>query len=461
MQKFFKLKIIKGNYGILSLLVLFLFTLFVLFNNPIQVEALTPQERATLEAELAQLEADIAQKEAVLSSQKNTSKSLSDEVRKLQSQINTAKSKVSYHKTQIKNISGDIESKQNKIVSLDNTIELNLKSLGDLLRKTNKSDELGVLHALLSKETLSQFYLDTDSYGAIKKSLQANVNDIRGVKIETNQIKEELEEKKDNELNAQKEIERQKSLVEASKKDQDRLLDSSKDKEKEYQSLIAERQAEAIQIRAELFELRGAQAIPFGDAYNYAIFAEQKTGVDPALILAILTQESNLGKNVGQCLLTNFPNKGNGIGKNTGTPFTNLMKPTRDVDPFMRILEKLGADPSTTPVSCPLSYGYGGAMGPSQFIPSTWEWIEPKIIPLLGVSTPDPWNPQHAVMATARYMQTLGAASSDWTNQWNAACKYYSGRKCTSPNVVNKFYGDGVMKLKSKIQIDIDVINSI
>jgi large subunit ribosomal protein L31 len=45
-------------------------------------------------------------------------------------------------------------------------------------------------------------------------------------------------------------------------------------------------------------------------------------------VLAILTQESNLGQNVGQCYLRDN-STGAGVGKNTGTVFQKVMSPTR------------------------------------------------------------------------------------------------------------------------------------
>jgi len=90
-----------------------------------------------------------------------------------------------------------------------------------------------------------------------------------------------------------------------------------------------------------LFPLAGiSQKIEFGTALSYANDVNSKLGVDPAFLLAILTQESNLGANVGQCYLTN-PDTGAGVGKNTGTPFANVMKPTRDVQPFLEITNAL------------------------------------------------------------------------------------------------------------------------
>jgi len=49
----------------------------------------------------------------------------------------------------------------------------------------------------------------------------------------------------------------------------------------------------------------------------------------------------------------------------------------------------LGLDPYSTQVSCPMSFGWGGAMGPAQFIPSTWILYKSKLSSILG-KTPNP-----------------------------------------------------------------------
>lgn len=138
------------------------------------------------------------------------------------------------------------------------------------------------------------------------------------------------------------------------------------------------------------------------------------------------------------------------------------MKPTRDVTPFLNITKKLGLDPFNTPVSCPWTIGYGGAMGPSQFIPSTWVMFASRIATNVGVSTPNPWNPEHAIMATAIYMDDLGADAQTFTKERDAACRYYSGRGCMDPKVKNLFYGNAVMDHAERIQEEmIDPLENI
>jgi len=176
------------------------------------------------------------------------------------------------------------------------------------------------------------------------------------------------------------------------------------------------------------------------------------TGIDPAFLLAILTQESNLGANVGQCYLTD-PETGSGVGKNTGTVFKNVMKPTRDVAPFLQITNALGFNAFQTAVSCPIAgvAGYGGAMGPAQFIPSTWKIYEERLHNALGYS-PNPWSPKDAFMASAMYLTNLGAVGSSVSAQNKAACRYYGsgGASCS--------YSRSVQKLKTAIQADIDLL---
>src|SRR5262249_38632221 len=143
---------------------------------------------------------------------------------------------------------------------------------------------------------------------------------------------------------AKKVVEQKQTQIASDKTQKQQVLAATQLSEAAQQKVLAANQAKAEQIRAALFPLRDTGAIQFGDALTYAKQAQAKTGVDPAFILAILTQESNLGANVGQCYLSN-DTTGAGIGKNTGTVFANVMSPTRDVPIFLQLAASLGFDP--------------------------------------------------------------------------------------------------------------------
>ena len=110
----------------------------------------------------------------------------------------------------------------------------------------------------------------------------------------------------------------------------------------------------------------------------------------------------------------------------TGALYTDGIHPTRDLPSLKSVLERLGRDPLSTRVSCPQSFGYGGAMGPSQFIPSTWVLYEGRIASMLGVSVADPWNAQHAITGTALLLKDNGAISGNYESERNAACPKYA-----------------------------------
>ena len=92
-------------------------------------------------------------------------------------------------------------------------------------------------------------------------------------------------------------------------------------------------------------------------------------------------------------------------------------------------------------------------MGPSQFIPTTWELFKDRIKVALGKTSPaNPWEPKDAFMATAFYTMDLGAAGGSYSAERDAACRYYSGRKCDSRKPANTFYGNQVMGKAASIQ---------
>lgn len=413
---------------------------------------------AELEAILKQCEAEIVAEQAKLSSQKNQSAGIQKDISVIQSRITAAKKKINQKDAEIKKLGSDIRTKEEVIVSLSKDIGKGKESLEQLIRKTNEMDKVTFAHALLSSESISDFYMDVDSFSSLKKSVNESVQQIKGVKVQTEGVKKDLEVKQDEEENAKKEIERQKSLVEKDEKDQKTLLSISKNKEAEYAQVVKDRQAQAAKIRAELFRFRDAGPIPFGEAYDMAKAASEKTGVRPAYILAILKQESNLGSNVGTCIITDLAT-GQTKSVNSGTVFSNGIHPTRDLPILQTLVKELGRDPLVTRVSCPQAIGYGGALGPSQFIPSTWMGLQSRIGAAVGVSIPDPWNPSHAIMATALYVKDLGAAAQTYTAERHAACRYYSGRDCDAP-IPNAFYGNAVMSHAATIQANIDVLES-
>ena len=419
--------------------------------SSVLAQVTSAEERAQLEAELRVLEQEIKEKEAILKSQQQKTGTLKKDVALLTSQIETAKLKIRAKTIAINKLGQEINQKSKAINDLESEIGRERSSMAQLIKKTNEIDQKGATYVLLSSDSVSDFYQDLDDFLSVKQSLYASVNKIKQIKSLTEDQKEQLESKKEDELDAKNSLDYQKKIVEQTEKEKKDLLKISQSKEQEYQAVLKERQKRVTEIRNKLFSFAGGntKAIPFAQAYEYAEAASAKTGVRTAFILAILTQESNLGKNVGTC---------NRAGDPPSKSWKNVMSPTRDQAAFQRITSALGLDPDTTPVSCPIAGGgWGGAMGPAQFIPSTWESVAEEVASDLGVSIANPWRAQDAIMASAVYLKRRGAVGGESAER-NAACRYYSGRSCDGKRPPNSFYGNNVMAIARSVQSDIDYL---
>ncbi len=431
--------------------VVFIFSIlfFPIISYAQSIESQSEKE-TRLRSELAQVEKEQAETEKVLLQAQGQSASLQRDILILTTKIKAAQLNIKAKNLLIETLGKDITKKQNKIEDLEGHISRGKETLGQIMRKTNEIDDISFAEFLLSSENLSQAFIDIDNFESMQDSLKITFEKIRDDKAQTETEKNTLSTRKNQETDARAVIEKEKKGIESNEKEKQRLLIVSRGNEKVYAKELSEKKAKAAQIRAALFALRDAEAIPFELALKYAVEAQKATGIRPAFLLSILTQESSLGKNVGTCYLTNT-NTGAGISTKTGVIFSNVMKPGRDVEPFIDITKSLGLDYNKTLVSCPQSIGWGGAMGPAQFIASTWMLFKERIANVVGVSNPNPWNPEHAFVASSMYLTDLGARSGSYTGEKNAACRYYSGKVCSSKNM-NNIYGSQVMVRADTIQ---------
>ncbi len=411
------------------------------------------QRSARLKAELIQVEKEQAETEKILADTQSQSASISRDILILNTKIKAAQLSIKAKNLTIETLGKDINNKQAKIVDLNGHINRGKETLAQIMRKNNEIESISFVEFLLSREDLSHIFIDVDNFQSVQESLKTTFANIRADKSQVEIEKSNLNTKKNQETDAKVAIESQKKNIEVNEKDKQNLLIISKGNEKAYAAELALKKAKAAEIRAALFSLAGgSKSIPFELALKYANEVSVKTGIRPAFLLAIITQESNLGANVGACYVTNLAT-GDGVGKNTGLPFEQVMKAPRDTQSFINITKSLGLDSTKTAVSCPIGSakyykgrGFGGGMGPSQFIPSTWDLFINRISNAFNISTPDPWNPEHAFLASAFYLTDLGAVNGSYTGEIKAACRYYGtgGSSCS--------YGSQVMVKASNIQ---------
>ncbi len=426
----------------------------------------TPAQKAQCQAQYDQLQQEIAQFQKVIDDTKNKEKSLQGDVTQLNAQISKAEAEIKQRNLVIGQLSDQISQKTAVVQSLQEQLQQGRNSLSKLIRQKEQAESQPLMILALSSGSLSDFFSEVQDIDSINQNLQVLFDTLQQTKTKTQKESDALTAQQNAQLDARHDAQLLQQVVSTAKKQKTDELTVTKGQESAYNQVLAQKQAEAQAIRNALFKLRDAGGISFSDALQYATVAEAKTGVRAAMILAILSQESDLGQNIGSCYVRDL-DSGDGVGKSTGTYFQKVMKAPRDTDPFEQITSALGLEWSTAPVSCPLgatytsSRGYGGAMGPSQFIPSTWQLFSPRISAALGISgQTNPWEPQQAIMATALYLGDLGAGGQTYSSERNAACKYYSGRACDARRPINYTYGDSVVAKAQTYQNNIDFLTS-
>ena len=406
---------------------------------------------------LEQYEAKIQEYQGNINVSQTEQKTLNNQIYLLRQQIDQSNYKIKKSDIVIHDIQDQVVDTVESIEETGKKILSSRDKLGLILRKVHEEDQRSSLEIFLGNDSLSGFF---DNMFALERLLLEShelLKEIEGLKTNLEVQKVELSTQ-EQEWEEWKQVQiLQKSQSQGYKEEQEWLLQQTKGEEALYQKLLQENQAKANQIRQRLFSLAGivtSNAPTFGEALEIARYVEGVTGVRAALVLAVLTQESNIGKNVGQCYLRDF-DTGAGVVVSSGRYQDRIMKPSRDITPFLSICEESGRDPSNTRVSCPMSYGYGGAMGPAQFIPSTWVIYRERVANTTGRPA-DPWNIRDAFLAAGFYLRDSGAWKQTEDAEWCAAMVYFSGSCYSGHN----FYGNSVLALANRYEEDISQLDT-
>lgn len=408
------------------------------------------REREALTAELRRLEAEMAAQEATITQLKGQGKTLQSEINRLTAESNKLALKIKAVEISLAKLNDEIAENTERIHVTEDKLSLNRSALVKTLQTVYEQDRSTLLEIVLQSNTLSDFFGLVSSFMEVQDGLTARINVVNALKQDLLDEQEALALKKYDTEVLKRVQAKQRVGVEQLKGEKAKLLSTTKGQESRYQQLLQETRKTAAQIRNRIFELLGGGELTFAEAYQFAQFAGQGTGIRPALILAVLDRESALGQNVGKC------------------SYTTAMHPTRDIPVFLAITAALGLDPNTVQVSCANRDGlYGGAMGPAQFIPSTWKLYEEKIAEISGNRPPSPWRNGDAFLGTALYLKDAYNSSAcrsyaaqipserQTLQERCAAARYYAGGRWYTYRWV---YGEPVVDRANGFERDIEIL---
>lgn len=404
-------------------------------------------ERQALEIQLRDLESQISNYQSQIASYEKQGGTLKGQIAKLNANIAKIGLQIKAVNIQLSELGGKIQDTRGKIQGIESDIISKRESLGGILKSLYENDQASIIEVFLKSATFSDFFADVNNLTVLQDSLRSQIHQITDLRDQLQDQEQQLSLVRADAETIRNYQESQKNETESLKIEKNNLLVATKGQESKYQALLKQTKETAAQIRNRIFELLGGGELSFEAAYQFAKLAGGATGVRPAFLLAVLDRESALGQNVGKCNYTTAMNP---------TPKKQSDGSTKsDVDIFLDILNRLGLkNPESILVSCPNADGaYGGAMGPAQFIPSTWEIFKDAIVRITGNTPANPWNNADAFAAAALYLQNAGADKNERT----AAAKYYCGSRWNR-YVCTNVYGERVVEQADKFQQDIDTI---
>lgn len=316
------------------------------------------------------------------------------ELEKNQSNLSVTQGQINTTASLIDKTAAEIFRKEAELKNLEKRMELNKNILIAYAQEMYFSDQEASWALTFSNKSFNDYLGNFDQMLSAKEKLLTVIGEIKEDKEDIEGTKQELAEKKEEhqELLMVKQSEKNVIVVDIN----------------ETKLTIAQLQAKLSKLRSVLSSFLGG-SYSMDDVIDTVKFAEKKTGVRKEFLFAMLDKETDLGRFTGGCTY----NK-----SKMGSTNEKIFKET---------CKELGYNYKKMKVSCPLSYGIGGAMGVAQFMPTTWVGYKNSISKYTGNIPADPWDLKDGIVGMALKLKAAGGANK--SKEHYAASVYYCGSR--------------------------------
>lgn len=426
------------SVGLWRFFCLFIFILAIPFFFSQPALATSDKLHDSLQQQLNYIEGEINQYQAQIAESQNQAKTLKKEIQLLDNKIKKTGLELQQSELVLAQTKLDIEEKNNQIEGQEKKLNMEQDLLISYLQNIYEFDQQSVIASVFSQKKLSDIFGEVNTLDSMQQKTYDTIDEMKKIKEDLQNQKDELAQKKQDELDLEALQEFQQAVSLDQQNEKKMVLVQTKGGEAAYQKLLAQSKSNAAVIKKQMYLVDGVGLVmTLEEAYRHAKFAADRTGVSPALLLAVLKQESSWGTKMG-------------------TGFWRQDMNEKDRAAFIQICDELNLAPDKISVSRKPSYGWGGAMGPAQFLPSTWQIYENRVARLTGHNPPSPWNIDDAFTAAALKLANAGATEHSYDAEWKAAMVYFAGNNWSER--VYGFYGDAVMDLAGVIKGQLDVI---
>lgn len=398
------------------------------------------QKKAELERQIGLLEKEADVLDDQLQSVQAEKRSLDNEKKTLDTEIRRRELEIKRLTLVLKKTASEIQEKTSDISALTQKIAKSRSAIAAGLFSLYTYDHHNPLTIILGYGKISDFFNSVESLTRVQASIQATLDDFKKNRELLAKEKEELEEFKIEQrgLHSLQEVERR--FLAQKKQEKEELLRLTKGKEAIFQQLLTSKKRDLATLKTQLFYLEKT-GVTAEDAIRFAELAANRAGIRPAFLLALLEVET--GKQFEDGVISVGTNLGTGNWKrDLYDCYRSIGKKSAaesEKTAFFKITGALNLDPEKMPVSRRPSYGCGGAMGPAQFLPTTWLRFSNRVAELTGHKPPNPWNVEDAFTAAAVFLSDAGAKSQTVVGESRAARTYISGSPSCKRYICNTY----------------------
>lgn len=374
--------------------------------------------------QIEELQRQIEENQAQADAAGTKSKTLENEIARLNAEIKQVQLEIRALDLSIGKTTDEIQETEGQISDTSQQMAKHRNALAQYIKLAYENDQRSLTEILLNNESISDFFNELNNLSATQDNLQLTIKDMKELKTQLETHQNQLEEQQTELERAKRLQDIEKRSLDSTKAGQNKLLKDTKGQESKFQELVKKSQKDIEAIRSQITYLE-QNGVSAEDAVKYGHLAAIGAGIRPEYLLAELELESATGSNVGKCLIVDSTSGATRRVTN-GQIYSKGIHPTRDLPLFLSITAELGRDPFQTPISCGSSWG--GAMGPAQFIPSTWMGYREEVARLTGHNPASPWSIEDAFVAAAAKLSKDGANTKTSAGEIAASRRYYCGR---------------------------------
>lgn len=198
-----------------------------------------------IEKEIAKFENDLKQVGAEKQTLQKAINQLQLERKKVQAEISRTETLISSTDLEINKLILEISKTQGSIEQIESAI-------AQIIRSQYKAGEISMVELILQNKHLSEFWSTFEAHASVRDSMSDKVDELDSLQRLLEEKREENTEKRSDLVSLHSQYKDQNSVLSNNQKEQSNLLEVTKNEEKNYQRLLAQKQEARDQIIKDL-----------------------------------------------------------------------------------------------------------------------------------------------------------------------------------------------------------------